>query len=53
MDSAGDREAVEPDEGTGTENKNKEEEKMKQHKFFAWATVFCFVMTMLTGYKRK
>lgn len=26
---------------------------MKWHKFFAWATVFCFVMTMITGYKRK
>ncbi len=26
---------------------------MKWHRFFAWATVFCFVMTMVTGYKRK
>ncbi len=26
---------------------------MKWHKFYAWATVFCFVMTMITGYKRK
>lgn len=26
---------------------------MKFHKFFAWATVFCFIMTMVTGYKRK
>ncbi len=26
---------------------------MKWHKFFAWATVFCFVMTMVTGYQRK
>ncbi len=26
---------------------------MKWHKFFAWATVFCFVMTMITGYKKK
>lgn len=26
---------------------------MKSHKFFAWATVVCFVMTMITGYKRK
>lgn len=26
---------------------------MKSHKFFAWATVFCFVMTMITGYKRQ
>ncbi len=26
---------------------------MKQHRFFAWATVFCFIMTMVTGYRRK
>lgn len=26
---------------------------MKWHKFFAWATVFCFLMTMITGYERK
>lgn len=26
---------------------------MKGHKFFAWATVVCFLATMLTGYKRK
>ena len=26
---------------------------MKWHKFFAWATVFCFVATMVTGYKRR
>lgn len=26
---------------------------MRCHKFFAWATVACFVMTMVTGYKRK
>jgi len=26
---------------------------MKYHKMFAWGTVFCFVMTMITGYKRK
>ena len=26
---------------------------MKSHKFFAWATVACFLMTMWTGYKRK
>ncbi len=23
---------------------------MKWHKFFAWATVICFFMTMYTGY---
>ena len=28
-------------------------EYMKWHKFFAWGTVVCFVMTMVTGYKRK
>ena len=28
-------------------------EYMKWHKFFAWGTVVCFVMTMMTGYKRK
>ncbi len=26
---------------------------MKYHKFFAWATVVCFIMTMITGYQRK
>ena len=26
---------------------------MKWHKAFAWGTVFCFVMTMVTGYRRK
>ncbi|MCR4903838.1 MAG: MBL fold metallo-hydrolase [Butyrivibrio sp.] len=26
---------------------------MKWHKFFAWATVVCFIMCMITGYKRK
>ena len=26
---------------------------MKWHKFFAWATVFCFCMTMITGYEHK
>ena len=29
-----------------------EEEIMEKHKFFAWATVFCFLMTMYTGYKK-
>ena len=31
----------------------KRREYMKWHKFFAWGTVACFVMTMVTGYKRK
>ena len=26
---------------------------MKYHKFFAWATICCFFMTMVTGYKKK
>ncbi|MBO5521236.1 MAG: MBL fold metallo-hydrolase [Eubacterium sp.] len=26
---------------------------MKAHRFFAWATVFCFIITMVTGYRRK
>ncbi|MCR5008119.1 MAG: MBL fold metallo-hydrolase [Oribacterium sp.] len=36
-------------------NKDKERKQvfMKWHKFFAWATVFCFVMTMITGYEKK
>ena len=31
----------------------KRSEYMKWHKIFAWGTVACFVMTMVTGYKRK
>ena len=36
-------------------NKDKERKQvfMKWHKFFAWATVVCFVMTMITGYEKK
>ena len=26
---------------------------MKWHKFFAWATVICFIITMMTGYEKK
>ena len=33
--------------------KKKRNEYMKLHKLFAWGTVFCFAMTMVTGYKRK
>ena len=37
--------------------KSAEEERRKQfmkwHKFFAWATVACFIITMMTGYKKK
>lgn len=25
---------------------------MKSHKFFAWMTVLCFIMVMITGYKK-
>ena len=26
---------------------------MKNHRFFAWMTVICFLLTMYTGYKKK
>jgi len=26
---------------------------MKYHKFFAWAAVVCFILAMITGYRRK
>ncbi len=41
--------------GKTSENREKKggSSSMKWHKFYAWATVFCFVMTMITGYKRK
>jgi 7,8-dihydropterin-6-yl-methyl-4-(beta-D-ribofuranosyl)aminobenzene 5'-phosphate synthase len=26
---------------------------MKKHRFFAWMTVICFLLTMMTGYKKK
>ena len=41
----------EPEKKTGEGKKRSS--YMKCHKFFAWATVVCFVMTMVTGYKRK
>ncbi len=25
---------------------------LKKHKFFAWATVICFFLTMVTAYKK-
>ncbi len=28
-------------------------ENMKQHRFWAWAAVFCMFMVMITGYKHK
>lgn len=33
--------------------KKKRREYMKWHKIFAWGTVACFVLTMVTGYQRK
>ena len=33
--------------------KNRRSTYMKLHKFFAWATVVCFILTMITGIKRK
>jgi len=26
---------------------------VKNHRFFAWATVVCFVLTLITGYQKK
>ena len=26
---------------------------MKNHKFWAWATMFCMMMVFITGYKHK
>ena len=38
----------------GNQKKKKGGNKaMKWHKFFAWATVVCFILTMVTGYERK
>ena len=33
--------------------KKKEHKKMKYHRFFAWAAVACFILAMITGYRRK
>ena len=33
--------------------KKRRDTYMKCHKFFAWATVVCFIMTMITGYRKK
>ncbi len=35
------------------QKKERRPKYMKWHIFFAWATVVCFIMTMVTGYKRK
>jgi len=26
---------------------------MKRHRFYAWMTVICFFLTMITGYQKK
>ena len=35
------------------EERKRRKSYMKYHKFFAWATVVCFLITMATGYERK
>ena len=35
------------------ERARRKKDYMKWHKFFAWATVFCFIITMITGYKKR
>ena len=35
------------------ERVRRKKDYMKCHKFFAWATVFCFIATMITGYKKR
>lgn len=48
----------EPEERPEEKPEKKPREKkrrsfMKWHRFFAWATVICFLLTMWTGYKKK
>ena len=33
--------------------KSAERNEMKMHKFFAWAAAICFLLAIITGYKRK
>ena len=47
---SGDEIKILADRTDGKKGKNK---FMKWHKFFAWATVICFLLTMYTGYKKK
>ena len=35
------------------ERARRKKDYMKWHTFFAWATVFCFIATMITGYKKR
>ncbi len=41
------------DEAPAAKKQERRSSYMKWHKFFAWATVACFVLTMITGYKKK
>ena len=50
--SPSDAESIKNSE-TAKSAQKKRRDYMKWHKFFAWGTVVCFVMTMVTGYKRK
>ena len=50
--SPSDAESIKNSE-TAKSAQKKRRDYMKWHKFFAWGTVACFVMTMVTGYKRK
>ena len=38
-----------PAEASGNGGKR----NMKQHRFWAWAMVFCLAMTLITGYRHK
>ncbi len=42
-----------PEAPMKTKSKRSASQYMKWHKFFAWGTVVCFILTMVTGYKRK
>ena len=37
----------------GLKRMRKERKNMKYHKFFAWAAAICFMLAIITGYKRK
>ena len=50
--SPSDAESIKNSE-TAKSAQKKRRDYMKWHKYFAWGTVACFVMTMVTGYKRK
>ena len=52
-DSARSMRGEPPKDRTPSKDTKKRSEYMKWHRFFAWGTVACFIMTMVTGYKRK